>query len=349
MPQTKTRDLAVKDVDEKRGTIVLVPTVFGVVDDGKDRAMPGSWLKTLRERLPKMRMGYQHDVKYPLGYFLHGTEIGRDALPDDVKAEYPEATGGVEMIGQVRPMHDEENVRRLAHIASGNVVGSSYMYDVVKSARTKVNDTYVRDLLEQKVIEVGPVTFGMNEAARVDAVKELMKYLAGSFEELADVLSDAVLLDPRFDGTDGAYVCATYPDRFVMRTYTEGEPAREYEVTYTMASDGTPVLGDAIEVEITSVATPKADPIHEAAFVAWAARQLKAGRVISQVNMQRLAMALDAIKEVLAAAEPVAGTDDDDKKTSPAAADHSALREQVVLNYERARLRSQLTQLGVAV
>ncbi len=170
----KNTNVEIKDVDVAKGIIVGVPSVFGVVDDGGDRVLPGSFAKTLGDNslsMARIKLGYQHDLDYPFGISLTGEEIGRDALPESIRSKYAEATGGLQMIGKVKPMNDR-NRERLEYVDSGVVNGSSFAYDVIDAGFSAGGEgETVRDLKQLRLHEWGPVTIGMNPAAAITDVK----------------------------------------------------------------------------------------------------------------------------------------------------------------------------------
>lgn len=278
--ERKSSSIEIKDVDVARGLIVGVPSVFGVVDDGGDRVQPGAFAKTLGDRAANMatiKLGYQHDLDYPFGVSLTGQEVGREGLPSSIRDAYPEATGGLEMVGKVMPMNDR-NRERLEYVASGVVTGSSFAYDVMDADfGTDDHGGSVRELKALRLHEWGPVTIGMNAAAAITDVKAT---LAGM------TTPDAI----------------GYLAEVIARTHAE----------------------------------------------------VKAGRVLSTTNLTRLQAAIEALQEILAAAQPGEGTDGKSGETTAnaSAALHTtgALREiddrLLTLNLGLAETRAALAAVG---
>lgn len=135
-------------LDGDQGTIAGYGAVFGNVDRGGDRILPGAFKRSLSERTPKMV--WQHDMADPIGVW---TEVREDSVGLFVKGRLSMgATKG-------RDAH--------ALLKDGALDGLSIGY-VTKKA--DMNDG-VRDIAEVDLFEVSPVTIQMNELARVVDVK----------------------------------------------------------------------------------------------------------------------------------------------------------------------------------
>lgn len=157
----------------------------------------------------------------------------------------------------------------------------------------------------------------------------------GSYEDLLQDLNRALNAGSMFGGSPFGdaycYTVATFPDHAIVRVCSyemgEGEEAQYYRVEYTMGADGEPVLGAAAPYDLAYIpalaesaepgdmalgksgtaldATPlvlAAEQAHKLATVVVARtkdvqlRRVKAGRVLSTANKQRLQALLDAMK-----------------------------------------------------
>ena len=86
------------DLDEAKGIVTVAVNGIGIVDSQNDISMPGSFNKTLKENIARMKWFLNHDTTQLLGVPLEGEErdgnlvmvgqlnlakqIGRDTLED---------------------------------------------------------------------------------------------------------------------------------------------------------------------------------------------------------------------------------------------------------------------------
>jgi HK97 family phage prohead protease len=151
--EAKEFKLDVKAIGDE-GTFEGYAAVFGNIDLGGDVIDPGAFTKTLQEnsRIPIL---WQHDPKEPIGVTLQAQEDGKGLL---VKGQLNlETTKGREAY---------------ALLKQGALKGLSIGYDAVK----EVWDGAVRRLKEIRLWEWSLVTFPMNPAAQVVAVKSVVPY-----------------------------------------------------------------------------------------------------------------------------------------------------------------------------
>jgi HK97 family phage prohead protease len=146
-------------------------SVFDVVDGGSDVVVKGAFTKSLSVRKPAML--WQHDTHAPIGVW---DEVREDDRGLFVKGRFAETQLG-----------------REAHTLAkmGALTGLSIGYTVNRQANPVDPKSGVRTLKEVGLYEVSPVTFPMNEAARVTAVKsdELLYEITGALKQ---VLSGAL-------------------------------------------------------------------------------------------------------------------------------------------------------------
>lgn len=323
--ETKEFPSAIADIDAKKGIVVTIAAVMGNVDDGSDRILSGAAAKTAQERGSRIKMGWQHDLSHPMGVTREITEVAAHQLPTEVLRLAPDATGGLRTVGQVTLT--PTNMERLQLMESAGdglppaVDGTSIGYEAVKVGYTNEGGRTIRNIKELKLWEWSPVTLGMNQAAMVVGVKGAavgVKELTGSFEDLRDRIRDALLLDGRFSARDDqgdptSWPCieATFTDRVTVEVYQSGQPDQYFDVAYGFGPAGEIVLGDAVSVEIVSVAEPKAMSLELAMKVL---ADMKEGRVLSgrskeSINAAMTAMrdAIEALGALLSAAEPASG------------------------------------------
>ena len=142
-------------VDLDAREITGYASVFGNRDLAGDVSEPGSFSKTLQERLPKKLIKYFALHEDPIGVLKHAEEDSTGLLTVGKVSKTPEGD------------------RALILAADGVLAHMSYAYDVVKSDVSKDEKTgqLTRHLREQKLYEVGPVLWPCNEEAAVLAVK----------------------------------------------------------------------------------------------------------------------------------------------------------------------------------
>ncbi|TPW28603.1 HK97 family phage prohead protease [Martelella alba] len=150
--ETKAFALDLKSVSEA-GVIEGYASIFGNVDLGGDKVMPGAFVDGLvkaRQTGRKIMMLWDHDPSQPIGVW--------DDLAEDAK--------GLRGKGQL--VMDVPRAREVhALIKAGAIGGLSIGYKT-KSAEPEGN---VRLLKALDLYEVSPVVFPMNERAKITAVK----------------------------------------------------------------------------------------------------------------------------------------------------------------------------------
>ena len=128
-------------------------SLFGVVDLGRDRVMPGAFRDSLaRKGTHAVKLLWQHDPAHPLGVW---EEIVEDARGLKVRGRLDLA------VAKAREVH--------ALMRSGAVDGLSIGFRAERSRKDAA--TGVRQLERLDLWEVSIVTFPMLPGARVSAVK----------------------------------------------------------------------------------------------------------------------------------------------------------------------------------
>ena len=134
-------------------------SVFGNVDSWDDIMEPGSFLKTISERVPKMLVkfcaGHRTDVPSLLGTVVEARE---DATGLWIKAQISDAPTAQDALTKMREGH----LNRL-----------SFAFDVIASYEENRDGKRIRHVTEVKLYEVSPVAFAANEEAVILEAKGL--------------------------------------------------------------------------------------------------------------------------------------------------------------------------------
>lgn len=149
------------NLDTAGRTIEGYANTFGNIDQGGDVVHPGAFSKTLAERGGAIKFLWQHNPAEPIG---KPVEIREDPKGLFVKAVISDTMRGRDA---------------LALLKDGAISGLSIGYDAIKGgtdySKTDTGET-VRNLREVKLWEFSLVTFPMNEAAGVTALKAIDGY-----------------------------------------------------------------------------------------------------------------------------------------------------------------------------
>jgi HK97 family phage prohead protease len=152
METTRNFQLEVKSLSDE-GVIEGYASIFGNVDNGGDKVMPGAFVEGLakaRQTGRKVKMLWEHDTREPIGIW--------DDLAEDAKGLWAKGHLVLE-VERAREVH--------ALIKAGAIDGLSIGY------RTEVSEPEgnVRLLKSVKLYEISMVTFPMNERAKISSVK----------------------------------------------------------------------------------------------------------------------------------------------------------------------------------
>jgi HK97 family phage prohead protease len=213
-----------------------------------------------------------------------------------------------------------------------------------------------------------PAADGEKEGAAAQQQKYWVPPAEGSYEDLISDLREAVC-DLFDDYWCWCEVVETYPGFCIARIcgFDDDADGRYYRIAYTIGDDLEPVLGEITPVQpvwVAPVPTMGAEMGADAAVLLAAAPSLaavvaqarggqKAGRVLSQANVDRLSnlatalqTALDDLRELLSSTgQPKDASDDDDDETAAAAKSGPA---PVLMAARRRRLRLIEAALGLA-
>lgn len=160
-PEFKSLPLHTKAVDDR--TVTTLFSVFGNVDAYGDRIWPGAFANTIAQRGDKVLHLWQHDFEEPpIAVVKSVREVTREELPENVLADYPDATGGAEATSEFLETSRADDV--LKALRAGSPLQASFGYDVIKSDFTTEGDTKVRNLREVRLWELSTVLWGANPA-----------------------------------------------------------------------------------------------------------------------------------------------------------------------------------------
>lgn len=164
-----------------------IAAVFGNVDLGKDRIHSGAFRKTIGERKSRIVHLWGHDDKQPpTAKLIDLKEVGRNELPADLRNEFPDATGGLQVTRRYLETPRAQEI--LEGIKSGAITGMSFGYEVPRGRfdLEKSTDGTIRNIREIKLWEVSDVLYPMNPATR--AAKSLTDQLAMMMDEANDFI-----------------------------------------------------------------------------------------------------------------------------------------------------------------
>ena len=139
------------------GTFDGYGSVFNLTDKGGDIVVPGAFAETLAAaksagRLPAML--WQHNPREPIGVYA---EMSEDAV-------------GLRVKGRLA-LKTQRGAEAYELMKMGALTGLSIGYRVRDDSWDRV--TGVRTIKKADLIEISPVTFPMNDASRVSAVKTI--------------------------------------------------------------------------------------------------------------------------------------------------------------------------------
>ena len=204
-------------------TVVGIFSVFGNRDSYDDIIYPGSFLKTIRERGSKILHLWQHDTdEPPIARVDALREIRREELPEQIRLEYPDASGGCEV---TRTYLETDRANEVfINITGGVPLQMSFMFEMVKWESVEDDESnwgYTRHIRELRLWETSDVNWGANPAtiaskragllgldlAGID--RALTSYKAGQRHSAADV---AIINSIHQSIVDlGCTVCAGQP------------------------------------------------------------------------------------------------------------------------------------------
>ena len=171
-PQVKFHTPAeMKLLPSEPGTFEGYAAVFGNVDSGGDVIEPGAFREYVRTKDGKVRILRGHNPNVPIG-------VG----------ETMQDSNGLHIRGKLligNPMADDTYELMCGGVMDALSIG----YDILPGGATYLNSG-VRKLTGLKLYEVSVVTFGMNELARVEAVKAATLLSAQHPRDLEELLRE---------------------------------------------------------------------------------------------------------------------------------------------------------------
>lgn len=192
--EQKSFGMFIKAIEDR--TVSGVTAVFGNIDAGGDRIHKGAFKKTIKEQATRVRHLWMHDyTQPPTAAVRELREIDAADLPEQVLAEFPEATGGLLVVREYlrTPRGDEI----LEGIRTGAISEMSIGYDPIKFdfEEDEEQGWLIRNLREMRLWDTSDVTWGMNPATVASKMAphlEGWKDLLG--EERFTLLADLVAI-----------------------------------------------------------------------------------------------------------------------------------------------------------
>lgn len=311
--ERKTVDAIITDIDEEQGIVEAVFAVTGNIDQGNDRIKAGAFTKTISERGHQVLVLDQHrtdSTKAAVARTVSLREIGRNELPPETQAKFPDATGGAKIRSQWM-LDDPDSAAIFRRIKNGIITQWSFAYDALDTSHTQEEkdgqNIIVRDIGTIKLFEVSPVLFGMNEATSTTFAKSAQDK---AFPPMIVGLK-AFNLSQRVDKTIRSFY-TQYPDSrqivyWVKQVWDEfiiveqvGAINKLWQISYQMSESDLAFapVGEWQEVEVTFSAV-------EVGKSGGAQLEQKAGRAISARNEARMRAIIDSVQQQLAQLEAI--------------------------------------------
>lgn len=165
---------SVTDLDEEKGLVKGVASVFGNVDSDGDVLVKGAYQKTIQENRSRIKYLYQHRLDQPVG----------------VIKELSESERGLEFVAKIA-VKTRLGSDVFEMIKSGVINENSVGFSTIKEKYDK--EKGVNYIQEVKLWEVSAVTLAANPLAFIEEVKAknmgeknevIIKYLTERFEAL---------------------------------------------------------------------------------------------------------------------------------------------------------------------
>lgn len=170
-PEYKTFPMHHKAINDR--TVTTLFSVSGNVDLVQDVVWPGAFTNTIAQRSSKVFHLWQHDsYNPPIAIVKSINEIGRDQLPQEVLAQYPQASGGTEAVSEF--LSDERSDAIFQALKVGAPFEASFAYDAIRYDYQEIDGEQVRNLRELRLWEISTVLWGANEATLGDVGKLLL-------------------------------------------------------------------------------------------------------------------------------------------------------------------------------
>ena len=155
---------AVNEISEG-GIVTGIANTTGVLDLGNDIVHAGSFKKTIKEGFGKVKHLWSHDYNNPpIAVITELKEVGRNDLPEAIRDEFPNATGGLSVTRKYLDTPKAQEV--LAGLAGGAITEMSIGFDPVKFDFEELDQDQflVRNIRELRLYDTSDVLWGMNQA-----------------------------------------------------------------------------------------------------------------------------------------------------------------------------------------
>lgn len=184
--EIKTVPQLIKAITGRKVTGIF--STFGVKDSYNDIVHPGAFAKTIAERGKKALFLWGHDfASVPVATITEIKEIPVNELPDEIRANFPEATGGAEVTREYLDTPRGNEI--LTALKAGSPLQMSFGYDPVKFDFEKMEDAkydweQIRHLREVRLWEVSDVLWGANSATAASKALALATPLDSLMQQL---------------------------------------------------------------------------------------------------------------------------------------------------------------------
>jgi len=183
----KSLSKEIKDIDEKQGIVKFYANAFNNIDTDQDVSLPGSFTKTLKENLGRMRWFLNHG--WGNDYALLGVPFIDGGIQDDfgLLATNKFNFGGTDLNAKRIARNTFEDYKIYAEF--GRTIEHSIGVDAVKVDREEEeNGMKIRYVAEWKCWEISTLTtWGSNDRAQFVELKDLRE-LDSTFKLLERML-----------------------------------------------------------------------------------------------------------------------------------------------------------------
>lgn len=175
--ETKSFSAYIEKADGDAGIVAAYTAVMGNIDFGDDIITNGAFTKSIADRAGKIRVLDNHNSRSTMdaiGLIKKIAEVGRDKLPAEMLAKFPDATGALYV--EIQFMLDDETSKGVfTRIKAGVIDEYSIGFEIIrqewKDVETDKGKIPVRFINEIKLYEVSPVIFAMNNATTTVSAK----------------------------------------------------------------------------------------------------------------------------------------------------------------------------------
>lgn len=184
VPAIERKALAWDQTVEDR-VVTGFAAVIGNVDLGGDVLLPGAFAKTLQERADQLRFLWMHDAgQMPTANIVEIAEVGKDELPAEMLAKFPDAVGGLRVKREY--LETPRGEEAFVGVKKGAIKQLSFAYDAIgvgtPDEALKWGKGAKRLLKEVRLWECSDVNWGMNPAT-MNVKAALLAELAGLPQE----------------------------------------------------------------------------------------------------------------------------------------------------------------------